>query len=104
MIQDIEIQADINNEYNTIMAIASKRDITEEEYRRLLAYDFTLCVDFYPKYGVAATTSTPVNEGGDFVSILEGYFSLEFEAKSQAKHDAKTQALESGLVDWHDKY
>ena len=101
MINDIEISADAQEEYNSIMAIASKRDITVEEYSKLLAYDFTLCVDFYPEYGVEATTSTPINEGGDFVSVLNGYFSLEFEAKQQAKHDARTQALEAGIIDWH---
>jgi hypothetical protein len=104
MIKDIELQADIQNEYNMIMWISKKRDITIEEYNKLKAYDESLCEDFQPTYRIVATTATPISSGGDFESVINGYFSMENEALGQAKHDARIQALEAGLVDWHDKY
>lgn len=104
MIQDIEIQADSINDYNMIMWIFTQKSITPEQYDKLKAYDEFLCEDFYPSYQIVATTDTPIEDGGDFESVLNHYFSLENEALGQAKHDAKTRALESGLVDWHDKY
>ena len=83
MVQDIEIQADILEEYNTIMAIASKYQITLDEYHKIRDYDMSLCIDFFPIYNL--------------LGHITGYFNLELEAKKQAKHDAKIQSIE-GLV------
>ena len=104
MTKDIEITADNINDYNMIMWISRQRDITIEQYNKLKAYDEALCEDFHPTYRVVATTDTPISSGGDFESVINGYFSMENEAKAQAKHDAKMQALEDGLFNWYDKY
>jgi len=90
MIQDIEIQADIQEEYTTITAIASKYQITLDEYHKIRDYDMSLCIDFHPTYNL--------------YGHITGYFNLELEAKKQAKHDARIQAMEAGLINWHDKY
>ena len=104
MIKDIEITADNINEYNMIMWISRQKSIKPEQYDKLKAYDKALCEDFYPSYRFVATTDTPIEDGGDFESVLDHFFSLENETKEQAKHDARMLALEQGLVDWHDKY
>ena len=81
MVQDIEIQADILEEYNNITAIASKYQITLDEYHKIRNYDMSLCIDFFPIYNL--------------LGHITGYFNLELEAEKQASHDTKIQAMEA---------
>jgi len=92
-----------NQEYNNILFIASKVHITIEEYEKLNTYDKSLCETFDPSYKVVPTTNVPISRGGDFESIINGYYSFDNELKFQKIRDAKMKALEEGIIDWHDK-
>ena len=49
------------------------------------------------------TTNVPISRGGDFESIINGYYSFDNELKFQKIRDAKMKALEEGIINWHDK-